>query len=84
MYERLIKNNINYLNKHMTRGFLENRKIYVSDSEAEFITRLVKDNWERLYHKDYEEVFKILQANVKKETYESLLNLYLTSVRDFL
>lgn len=84
MYEKLIKNNIGYLNKHMVRGFLENKRIYISDEEASVITRLVKDNWSKLYHKDYEEVFRELKSSVKKETYDQLLSLYLTSVRDFL
>lgn len=84
MYEKLIKNNIGYLNKYMVRGFLENRKIYVSDDEASVITKLVKANWSKLYHKDYEDVFIELKKSVKKETYDQLLSLYLTSVRDFL
>lgn len=84
MYERLIKNNISYLNAHMVRGFLENKKIDVNDEEALIITKLVKENWNRLYHKDYEDVFAELKNKVKKETYDQLLSLYLTSVRDFL
>lgn len=84
MYERLIKNNIGYLNAHMVRGFLENKKIDVNDEEALIITKLVKENWNRLYHKDYEDVFAELKNKVKKETYDQLLSLYLTSVRDFL
>lgn len=84
MYERLIKNNIGYLNEHMVRGFLENKKIYINEEEALIITKLVKENWNKLYHKDYESVFAELKSKVKKETYDQLLSLYLTSIRDFL
>ncbi len=83
MYGRLIKNNIGYLNKNLTKGFLEIKGIIVTDNEAELITSLLKDNWNDLYQGRYEEVFKRLKANVKKETYESLLSLYLTTMRQY-
>ena len=81
MYERLIKNNINYLNKYLTRGFLEVKNIYVDDEEATIITDLVKNNWENLLKRDYENVFMLLRSSVKKETYEKILSLYLTTIK---
>ena len=78
MYERIIKNSINYLNKYLTKGFLETKNIIVSIEEAEIITNIIKNNWEDLYHNKYEESFKILKSKVKKETYEKVLSLYLT------
>ena len=67
MYERLIKNNINYLNKHLTRGFLETKNIYVDDNESDIITNLIKNNWKDLYNKNYSNTFNTLKKNVKKE-----------------
>ena len=80
MYERLIKNNINYLNKYLTKGFLEVKGINVTLDEAEIITILLKDNWENLYHRNYQSTFDILKEKIKKETYEKILSLYLTIV----
>ena len=83
MYERLIKNNINYLNKHLTRGFLETKNIYVDDNESDIITNLIKNNWKDLYNKNYSNTFNTLKNNVKKETYEKLLSLYLNTIRKY-
>jgi len=84
MYEKLIKNNINLLNKHITKEFLSKKNISITLEEAELITFLVKDNWQKLYNKDYESTFNKLKGNIKEETYNKLLNLYLTSIRDYL
>lgn len=75
--ERFFKNNIEYLNKYLTRGFLEVKNIYVSDSEALEITKLLKENWFDLYHRNYNNTFERLKQVVDKETYEKILNLYL-------
>lgn len=84
MYEKLIKNNINLLNKDITKEFLRKKGIYVTDNEAIIITDLAKSNWQKLYNKDYKDVFLKLKMSIKKETYDSLLNLYLTYIRDYL
>lgn len=83
MYERLIKNNITYLNKYLTKGFLETKNIYIDLDEASIVTDLIKNNWQDLYNKNYTNTFNILKSNVKKETYEKLLSLYLTIIRKY-
>ncbi len=84
MYEKLIKNNIIYLNKTITKNFLNKRKIYVNDNEAEIITILLKENWQKLYNKDYQETFNILKSKVSKETYNSIYDLYIKSINEYL
>lgn len=83
MYGRIIKNNISYLNKYLTKGFLEAKNIFVTEEEAEVITRLLKRDWEELYHRNYEATFSELKKEIKKETYESLLSFYLTTMRQY-
>lgn len=80
----MIKNNIHYLNKYLTRGFLETKNIFVTDSEAETITKLFKRDWNQLYQKNYGPTFEELKKEVRKETYESVLSLYLNTIRQYL
>ena len=72
-----LKNNIKYLNKYLTKGFLEIKNIYVSDDEAVVITKLIKENFDDLYHRNYHNTFNELKQVVDSETYEKILNLYL-------
>lgn len=83
MYKRIIKNNINNLNKYLTKGFLENKNIEISLEEAEVVTEILKANWEKLYQGNYQDVFNLLNGKVKKETKESLLSLYLTTMKQY-
>ncbi len=84
MYERIIKNNIMYLNSSITKNFLSKRQIEASDEEIEVITTLLKNNWQKLYNRDYQDTFKILKEKVSPKTYNAILTLYLDSVNKYL
>lgn len=84
MYEKIIKNNIMYLNNSITKNFLIKRQIDATDDEIEIITTLLKNNWQKLYNKDYQDTFKILKEKVSSKTYNAILTLYLDSVNKYL
>lgn len=84
MYENFIKNNIGYLNQSITKSFLEKKGIYLSDSESLIVTNLFKERWKELYNKDYENTFNLLKNKVSGENYQKLLNLYLSTIKEYL
>lgn len=84
MYEKLIKNNIMYLNNSITKSFLTKRGIKATDEEINVITNLLKNNWQKLYNKDYQSTFKILKEKVNPKTYNAILTLYLDSINKYL
>ncbi len=84
MYEKIIKNNIMYLNSSITKNFLIKRQIDATDDEIEIITTLLKNNWQKLYNKDYQDTFKSLKEKVSPKTYNAILTLYLDSVNKYL
>lgn len=84
MYENFIKNNINLLTPSITKKFLQKKGIFINDSEALMITNIAKQNWNDLYNKNYQNAFSLLKGKVSEETYQKLLNLYLTTIKEYL
>lgn len=84
MYYKLIKNNITKLNPDITKRFLENKGIIVTDDEAILITNLTKENWEDLFNKKYTSVFAILKGHLSQSKYDKLLALYLQTINQYL
>ena len=73
MYYKLLKNNISKLNPTITSNFLNDKGINVNMDEAILLTNLAKENWETLFNKKYDDVFKIIKENISEVKYEKLL-----------
>ena len=84
MYYKLLKNNISKLNPTITSNFLNDKGINVNMDEAILLTNLAKENWETLFNKKYDDVFKIIQENISEVKYEKLLALYLEMINQYL
>jgi hypothetical protein len=52
--------------------------------EAILLTNLAKENWETLFNKKYDDVFKIIKENISEVKYEKLLALYLEMINQYL
>ena len=84
MYYKLLKNNISKLNPTITSNFLNDKGINVNMDEAILLTNLAKENWETLFNKKYDDVFKIIKENISEEKYENLLALFLEMINQYL
>ena len=84
MYYKLLKNNISKLNPTITSNFLNDKGINVNMDEAILLTNLAKENWETLFNKKYDDVFKIIKENISEVNYEKLLALYLEMINQYL
>ena len=84
MYYKLLKNNISKLNPTITSDFLNDKGINVNMDEAILLTNLAKENWETLFNKNYDDVFKIIKENISEVKYEKLLALYLEMINQYL
>ena len=83
-YYKLLKNNISKLNPTITSNFLNDKGINVNMDEAILLTNLAKENWETLFNKKYDDVFKIIKENISEVKYEKLLALYLEMINQYL
>ena len=84
MYYKLLKNNISKLNPTITSNFLNDKGINVNMDEAILLTNLAKENWETLFNKKYDDVFKIIKENISEVNYQKLLALYLEMINHYL
>lgn len=77
MINKLIRNNISYLNPYLVRGLLYAKGIYITEDESKYLNYAIKENYIDLLNKDYKSSLNYLYNKINKKDLDEILNLYI-------
>ena len=83
MIERYIKANINKLNYHLTMGFLETKGIVLTENEAMYVTKFLKENYQEIMRGNFQ-VFQSLKGNLRPEIFKKVTQVFIEMKNQYL
>lgn len=70
MYQALIKNYITNLTPIQVKQFATKNHVALTEEEANYFTKVIRENWETLLYRDPTPIFQDIKNHVRNEIYE--------------
>lgn len=74
--EEMLREYVKNIDEYTIEKFAQSNGINLSDDEKKIIYLYIKNYWYQFYKDDADELFKELKEQLRKETYQKILELY--------
>ncbi len=74
--EEMLREYVKNIDEYTIEKFAQSNGINLSDDEKKIIYLYIKNYWYQFYKGDANELFKELEEQLSKETYQKILELY--------